>query len=53
MRADLARSIRLFRAFRSEQATPSAYYATLAADTTAQLRHYVPLADKTVLVRSA
>ncbi|MBF8186903.1 class I SAM-dependent methyltransferase [Nonomuraea sp. K274] len=49
MCADLARSIRLFRAFRTEQAVPGAYYATLAADTAAQLGRYVSLSGKTVL----
>ncbi|WP_219469910.1 class I SAM-dependent methyltransferase [Nonomuraea rhizosphaerae] len=49
MRADLARSVRLFRAFRSEQATPADYYTTLAADTLQQLRHYVSLDGRTVL----
>lgn len=49
MRADLARSVRLFRAFRTEQADPGAYYRLLAADTAAQLAGYLPLAGRTVL----
>ncbi|MFG6197357.1 methyltransferase domain-containing protein [Nonomuraea sp. JJY05] len=49
MRADLARSIRLFRAFTTEQAKPDAYYTTLAADTAAQLVDRVSLAGATVL----
>ncbi|MEU7894040.1 class I SAM-dependent methyltransferase [Nonomuraea sp. NPDC049152] len=49
MRADLARSIRLFRAFRSEQADQRAYYTTLATDTAAQLGEHVDLDGKVVL----
>lgn len=41
--ADLARSVRLFRAFRTEQANPSAFYATLATDTVSQLSQYTDL----------
>lgn len=48
-RADLARSVRLFRAFRSEQATPSAYYATLASDTIRQLWQYTDLNGRLVV----
>ncbi|GGO69482.1 class I SAM-dependent methyltransferase [Nonomuraea cavernae] len=48
-RPDLARSIRLFRAFRSEQDDQQGYYTTLAADTAAQLRRYVDLRDRLVL----
>ena len=36
-RADLARSARLLRAFRTEQADPSGYYTALATDTVSQL----------------
>ena len=42
-RADAARSVRLFRAFRTEQAAPTAYYTGLARDAVAQLSHYVDL----------
>jgi hypothetical protein len=42
-RADIARSVRLFRAFRNEQATPSEYYAILASDTIRQLGRYTEL----------
>lgn len=48
-RADLARSIRLFRAFRTEQHDRDGYYTTLASDTSAQLRQYADLQDKIVL----
>jgi SAM-dependent methyltransferase len=41
--ADLARSARLLRAFRHEQADPSRYYADLAADTIGQLGQYTDL----------
>ncbi|WP_043627032.1 class I SAM-dependent methyltransferase [Nonomuraea candida] len=49
MRADLARSVRLFRAFMTERVAPAAYYSTLAADTAAQLGRYVSLPGKAVL----
>jgi SAM-dependent methyltransferase len=42
-RADVARSVRLFRAFRTEQAAPAAYYAGLARDTVRQLGQYLDL----------
>jgi SAM-dependent methyltransferase len=53
-RADLARSIRLFRAFGKEQTDPDLFYGTLADDTVAQLRGYAErvglgLAGATVL----
>jgi SAM-dependent methyltransferase len=53
-RADLARSIRLFRAFGKEQTDPDLFYGTLAGDTVAQLRGYaskvgLELAGATVL----
>ena len=41
--ADLARSARLLRAFRDEQADPSGYYVGLAADTIGQLGQYTDL----------
>ncbi len=48
-RADLARSVRLFRAFRTEQATPEAYYTALAQDTILQLRQYTELDQRIVI----
>jgi SAM-dependent methyltransferase len=48
-RADLARSTRLLRTFRSEQASPADYYTMLAADTIAQLGQYVDLAGRVVV----
>src|SRR5262245_24874705 len=39
-RADLARSIRLFRAFGKEQTDRDHFYGMLAQDTVAQLRRY-------------
>jgi SAM-dependent methyltransferase len=47
-RADLARSVRLLRAFRSEQSSPDRYYAGLAADTVAQLGQYTELTARVV-----
>jgi len=37
--ADVARSVRLFQAFRTEQESPEAYYTALAQDTILQLGH--------------
>jgi SAM-dependent methyltransferase len=48
-RADVARSVRLFRAFRTEQAAPAAYYTRLAADTVGQLGQYLDLAGRRVV----
>jgi SAM-dependent methyltransferase len=48
-RADIARSVRLFRAFRNEQATPSEYYAILASDTIRQLGRYTELKGQLVV----
>ncbi|WP_084962046.1 class I SAM-dependent methyltransferase [Thermoactinospora rubra] len=48
-RPGLTRSIRLFRAFRTEQDDPGGYYSVLAADTAAQLLSYTPL-DKAVVL---
>jgi hypothetical protein len=42
-RADVARSVRLFRAFRTEQADPAGYYTGLARDTVRQLGQYAEL----------
>ena len=47
-RADVARSARLFRAFRSEPAAPDAYYAGLARDTIRQLGQYTDLNGRLV-----
>jgi SAM-dependent methyltransferase len=48
-RADVARSVRLFRAFRTEQAAPAAYYAGLARDTVGQLGQYLDLTGRLVV----
>lgn len=48
-RPTLARSVRLFRAFRREQATPAEYYTQLAADTIAQLTQYTDLGGRVVI----
>lgn len=48
-RTDLARSVRLFRAFRTEQAAPDAYYTALARDTILQLRQYTELDGRIVI----
>ena len=48
-RADLARSVRLLRAFRTEQADPCAYYTGLAADTVRQLAQFTGLRARVVL----
>jgi SAM-dependent methyltransferase len=47
-RADVVRSVRLLRAFRTEQAAPDAYYTALARDTARQLRQYLDLAGRVV-----
>jgi SAM-dependent methyltransferase len=47
-RADLARSARLLRAFRTEQGSPAGYYAALARDTVAQLGQYADLHGRLV-----
>jgi SAM-dependent methyltransferase len=47
-RADLARSARLLRAFRTEQSSPDRYYTGLAADTVAQLGQYTELTGRVV-----
>ncbi len=47
--ADLARSVRLFRAFRAEQSDPERFYVELARDSVRQISSYVDLAGKTVL----
>jgi SAM-dependent methyltransferase len=47
-RADLGRSVRLFQAFRTEQASPVGYYTALAQDTIGQLSQYVELAGQVV-----
>jgi SAM-dependent methyltransferase len=48
-RADLARSIRLFRAFGKEQTDRDYFYGMLAADTVAQIAQYTELAGARVL----
>src|SRR5438874_12713597 len=48
-RADLARSVRLFRAFRTEQTAPEAYYTALARDTVHQLSQYAELDGRIVI----
>jgi SAM-dependent methyltransferase len=45
----LARSIRLVRAFRTEQADPESYYSYLAQDTASQVEEYTDLAGRLVL----
>jgi SAM-dependent methyltransferase len=48
-RADVARSVRLLRAFRVEQAEAGRYYTMLAADTVRQLCQYTDLRGSLVL----
>jgi SAM-dependent methyltransferase len=48
-RADAARSVRLFLAFRTEQASPEAYYTALAQDTILQLGQYAELDGRVVV----
>ncbi|GAA0419379.1 SAM-dependent methyltransferase [Acrocarpospora corrugata] len=48
-RADLARSVRLFAAFRREQRDPEFFYGLLARDTVAQLSAFVPLDGQLVV----
>lgn len=47
--ATLARSVRLFRAFRKEQSEPDHFYSTLAADSVRQISSYVALNGRTIL----
>ncbi len=47
--ATLARSVTLFKAFRLEQGDPEHFYRILAADSIAQLTHWVDLEGTTVL----
>jgi SAM-dependent methyltransferase len=47
--ADLARSIRILRSFRTEQGNASAYYSRLADDTVRQLSQYTELSGRLVL----
>jgi len=47
--ANLARSVRLLRAFRAEQDDTAAYYALLAEDTVRQLGQYTDLKGRLVL----
>jgi len=48
-RADLARSARLIRAFRTEQGDPSGYYTMLASDAVGQLGQYTGLEERLVI----
>jgi SAM-dependent methyltransferase len=48
-RADLRRSVALFRAFRVEQSDPDRFYRMLADDSVEQLESFVDLAGQTVL----
>lgn len=48
-RADVARSVRILRAFRTEQGSASAYYSQLADDTVRQLGQYADLRGRLVL----
>jgi SAM-dependent methyltransferase len=48
-RATLRRSVLLLKAFRVEQSDPDRFYGTLAADSVAQLQHYVDLQGATVV----
>ncbi len=45
----LARSVRLARAFRTEQTDPDGYYSYLAQDTASQMEEYTDFADRLVL----
>src|SRR5439155_1652478 len=47
-RADVARSVRLLRAFRTEQADPAGYYTGLARDTVRQVGRYADLDGRVV-----
>ena len=47
--ADLGRSLRLFRAFRTEQSDPEGFYTMLAEDTVQQIERHVDLAGRTVV----
>src|SRR5829696_3396698 len=47
--ASLSRSVSLFQAFLHEQDDPQRFYSVLAADSVAQLSHWVDLAGTTVL----
>jgi SAM-dependent methyltransferase len=48
-RADLARSARLLRSFRTESADPAGYYSSLAGDTIRQLGQYADLNGRIVV----
>jgi SAM-dependent methyltransferase len=47
-RADLRRSVRLLRAFRTEQTAPESFYTFIAEDTVLQLSQYVDLGGRVV-----
>lgn len=48
-RADLGRSVRLFRAFRTEQSDPEGFYTLLAEDAVQQIERHAGLTDRTVV----
>ena len=48
-RADLGRSVHLFREFRHEQSDPARFYTALASDSVQQVGQYQALAGRTVL----
>lgn len=48
-RPDIGRSVRLFRAFRQEQADPEFFYTTLARDSVAQLSQWIDVSGRTVV----
>lgn len=48
-RRDLARSVRLYRAFRVEQSDPARFYGALAEDSVHQLSEYAPMDGARVL----
>lgn len=47
--ASVGRSLRLFRAFRTEQSDPEGFYTLLADDAAAQIERHVDLAGRTVV----
>lgn len=48
-RANLRRSVTLFRAFLTEQTDPDGFYSVLAEDSVRQLAQHTPLAGRTIL----
>lgn len=47
--ADVGRSLRLFRAFRTEQSDPEGFYTLLSEDAAQQIEAHVGLVDRTVV----